>query len=313
MKRPHLLAMLAGAGTAALVRPLAAQTPATVRISSFASESTGGAFYAQDEGFFTRHGIAAQIATGTGGAAIGAAMIAGDVDIGESDIITIAIAHDKGVPFVFIAPGELHSIKTPTLGMAVHDPALKLGKDFDGKTLACNVSRGFGTLLADAWIDNKGGDSKTIKWIEFPFPALAAALERGTIDGFIAPEPFLSQAMSSGGHLILMDKNPVTPVLLQGGWFATKDWVAKNTATAKAFYDAIRDADEWANHNEKATAEIISKYSHVPLPVIEGMVMRGQYQLQFDVRTMQPVIDAAAKYGLISKPFRASEMLAQLG
>jgi ABC-type nitrate/sulfonate/bicarbonate transport system substrate-binding protein len=108
-----------------------------------------------------------------------------------------------------------------------------------------------------------------------------------------------------------LEKNPVAPSILQGGWFTTRDWVAKNPAAAIAVRGAMREANAWANANPHATAEIISKYSKVPLNIIEGMKMRGQYQLSFDTSTMQPLIDAAAKYGYISASFPAKDLLAR--
>jgi NitT/TauT family transport system substrate-binding protein len=319
MKRHRMLELVAGTGAAMAASPLYAATPAfaqaaatPVRIGTFASESTGAAFYAQDQGFFTKHNIAADLNVATGGAAVLAAIVGGSLDMGEADILTIAMAHDKGLPFTFVAPGELHTVKVPTLAVVVGDPTLKLGKDFNGKTLACNVTRGFGSLLMNAWIDNNGGDSKTTKWVEFPFPQLSPALQRGTIDAYIAPEPFCTAGAAAGGHIVLMDSKPITPVMLQGGWFASKDWVAKNPAVATSFATAIREANVWANANPAGTAEIISKYSKIPLPVIQGMKMRGEYQLRFDPATMQPLIDAAAKYGYLSKSFPASDIIAKV-
>jgi NitT/TauT family transport system substrate-binding protein len=307
--RRRALQLLAGTGAAVAASPLAAQTLTTVRVGSFASESTGAVFYAQDQGFLAKHGLTAAINLSTGGAAVGSAMVAGDLDMGEADVVTLAIAHDKGLPFVFVAPGELHSIAKPTLALVVKDPALKSGKDFNGKTMACNVSRGFGSLITNAWIDNNGGDSSTVKWIEFPFPGLTAGLQRGAFDGYCAPEPFVTAGAAAGGTVVLMNTKPVAPTYLQGGWFATRDWVAKNPTVANNFLLAIREANEWANNNPAGSAEIISKYSKIPIEVITGMKMRGQYQLRFEPPTMQPLIDAAAKYGYISKSFPIAEML----
>jgi NitT/TauT family transport system substrate-binding protein len=319
LNRQRALHLLGAGSAAAAAAPFAFATrvdaqaaPTVVRVGTFASEATGSVFYAQDQGFLTKHGLSAQINVTTGGAAAAAAIIGGDLDIGEGDIITIAIAHDRGVPFTFIAPGELHTLKVPTLAVVVADPNVKLGKDFNGKTMACNVSRGFGSLITNDWIDNNGGDSKTVKWVELPFPTLTAALQRGTIDGFCAPEPFITSAINGGGHLVLMDVKPVTPTMLQGGWFATKEWVAKNPASAAGFAAAMRDANTWGNSNPAGTAEIISKYSRIPLAVITGMKMRGQYQVKFDPSTMQPLIDAAAKYGYISKAFPAADLISNV-
>lgn len=310
--RRHLLAFVVAACAGAQTRAVYAQVPTTLRIGANASETTGPIFYAEDEGFFAKHGITAAIQTMTNAAAVGSALVAGDLDLGAIDPVTMAIAHDKGLPFIYIAPGELHSIEHPTLACVVRDPNIRLGKDFNGKTMACNVSRGYGSLVTNAWIDNNGGDSATVKWVEVPFPALAAALARGAIDGYCAPEPFVSAGLEGGGHLVLLDKNPVASTILQNGWYVTTSWLSKNRAAAKAFAAAIREADAWGNDNLQASTQILSKYSKVPVAVIDGMKMRGRYQVQFDLRTVQPLVDAAAKYGYISKRFSARELVAAL-
>ncbi|MGA2394557.1 MAG: ABC transporter substrate-binding protein [Candidatus Lustribacter sp.] len=218
----------------------------------------------------------------------------------------------RGLPFAYIAPAELDSLKAPTLACIVGDANMTSGKDFNGKTMACNVPRGFGSLIMSAWIDNNGGDSKTVKWIGLPFPTLVASLQRGTIDGYIAPEPFISAGMAGGGHIIMFEKGRLAPAFLQAGWFATKDWIAKNATTAGALAAAIHDANVWANANMHPRAEILSKYSTVPVNVIEASRLPGQYGTQLDPALIQPVIDAAAKYGYIAKRFPASDITAKL-
>ncbi len=312
MKRRGALQLLAGTGAAIAAPPLVAQTLTTIRIGALASEPTGAIFYAQDQGFLARHGLTVNINMANSGAAVASAMVAGDLDIGETDVITLAVAHDRGLPFVYIAPGELHSNAHPTLALVMRDGDVKLGKDFNGKTMACNVSRGFGSLITNVWIDNNGGDSRTVKWVELPFPALSAALRRGTIDGYCAPDPFVDIGVAAGGHLVLLETKPVAPAVILGGWFTTSVWVAKNPAAASGFGAAIREANEWANANPVGTAQIISKYSTIRVDIIEGMKLRGQYQTRFDTSTMQPLIDAAAKYGYISSSFRASDLLAKV-
>ena len=310
MIRRRALELLAGSAAAVAASPVAAQNLIPIRVGTFASEATGGVFYAQDQGFLAKHGLTAQINLAAGGAAVAAAIVGGDLDLGEADVVTLALAHDKGIPFQFVAPGELHSKQYPTLAVVVGDAAVKSGKDFNGKTMACNVTRGFGSLITDAWIDNNGGDSKTVKWVEMPFGALVAATQKGTIDGYCAPEPFVDLGATGGLHVLLMDKNPVAPTIIQGGWFASNDFVKMHPSIVNAFSLAIREANEWANQNPDATAAIISKYSKVPINVIKAMKMRGEYQAVFTKSTMQPLIDAAFKYGYISKPFPVSDIIA---
>jgi NitT/TauT family transport system substrate-binding protein len=257
-----------------------------------------------------KHDLSAQITLMNGGAAIASAITGGSLDCGESDVVTLAQAHDQGLSFILVAPGVLHSNAQPTLALVVGDAAMQSGKDFNGKTMACNVARGFGSLVTNVWIDNNGGDSKTVKWAELPFPALSAALQRGTIDGYCAPEPFVTIGVRNGGHLVKMENKPIAPVILQGGWFVSRDFLTKNPVPSKDFALAIRDANDWANKNRTAADQILSKYSQQPVAQIEGMMMRATYQLQFNLATIQPLIDAAAKYGFISKGFRATDIVA---
>lgn len=312
MNRRDLLGLAAGAGAALAARPAGAQQLTTIRVGTFVSESTGAVFYAQDQGFFAKHGLTMQFIPAPGGAAVGSAMAAGDVDIGEGDPLTVAIGRDKGLPFVIIAAGELQTSVKPTFGIVVRDPAVKLGRDFNGKTMASNVAHGFGSLVTQAWVDNNGGDSKSIKWVEMPFPALAAALQRGLIDGYIAPEPFVTAGVKQGGTVVTLDRKPVAPVMLQGAWFTTSTWLAKNQATARAFASAVAEAGAWANQNPHGAAEIIAKYSKIPLAVIESSTMRGNYALHLEAGMIAPLVAAGLKYGYLSKPVPMSELIATL-
>lgn len=299
-----------GVAATGFARPARAET--LVRVGTTASESTGTVFYAQDRGMMAAHGLTANIQILAGSSVVGAAMVAGTLDVGNTDTVTMSVAHDHGLPFVLIAPGEPHSIKAPTLAVVVRDPNVRLGKDFNGKTIGCSSIRGFGFLVTDAWIDNNGGDSKSVRWIETSFPALPAALERGTIDAYCAPEPFVSAGVAHGGHIVYMDQHPIAPAVLQSAYFATKDWVAKNPATAAAFAAAVREAGEWANKNVPAAEQIISKYSTVPLSVMASATMHGTYVDRIEPATLQPIIDGCAKYGMISKSFPAREIVATL-
>ncbi len=308
MNRPSFVAGLLGSAAIGSATSARAQTMTTIRIGVL--PSSGEVFYAIENGFFSRRNLDVQLQMQNSGAAGAAAMLGGSIDISESDTVTVIKAHDKGLPFVALAPGFLDSVKAPTVAVVVRDPEIKLGKDFNGKVFSTNALQNLGTLLADAWIDNNGGDSKTVKWLELPFSALSAALQRGTIDAYIAPEPFVTTGVRDGGHMLLLDRKPLAPVVVQGFLIATRDWVNGHREAARAFTAAILEANDWANKNRHDAAVILSKYSKIPITVIEGMTLRGEYAIRVDPATLQPLIDGSLKYGLIGKTFSANDILA---
>jgi NitT/TauT family transport system substrate-binding protein len=281
----------------------------TVRVGVIPSEVAGEIFYGVDMGFFKQAGLDVDIQMFNNGSAIGAAVASGALDLGLSDMMSVINAHSHGVPFVYAAPGLLTSIREPTLGLLV--PAgspIRAAKDFNGKSMAVSGLKNIAQIAASSWIDANGGDSKSVKFVEVPFPSIAGALAQKTIDTSVANEPWMTLNVEQGNHLIFMEKGALAQAFLLSGWVTTRDWVQKNPATLAKFVSTIRDIAVWANANPTASGPILSKYTKTPLGVIERM-HRGRFAERFDPAYVQPVIDAAAKYGAIPASFPASEIM----
>ena len=90
----------------------AAQTqPAlsTVRLGIIPIEAGAEPFFAADMGFFKKHGLNVEMHAMQNGSSIASAVAGGSLDVGFADTISIASAHARGLPFIFLAPGLLNS------------------------------------------------------------------------------------------------------------------------------------------------------------------------------------------------------------
>jgi NitT/TauT family transport system substrate-binding protein len=303
------LALALGFGA---IAPAAAQTapaPAPLRIGTTPSEVAGEIFYGVDGGFFKRAGLDVQIEMLPNGGAVASALAAGAVDIGLSDVMSIINAHAHGLPFVYLAPGLVSSITAPTFAVVVAGTSpIRDPKDIRG-VMAVSGLNNIAQIATAAWIDRNGGDSKAVKFIEMPFPTMLPALAAGTIQASSANEPWITAAADAGDRVLLETKNPIAPVFMLGGWATTKDWLLANPATAARFVAALRAIAQWANTHHDDSAPILAKYAKIPPATIMHM-RRGDFAERFDPALIQPVIDAAAKYGVIAQPFRASEIIA---
>ena len=56
---------------------------------------------------------------------------------------------------------------------------------------------------------------------------------------------------------------------------------------------------------------ILGKYTHIAPETIAKM-QRAQFALTLDPAMLQPVIDVSAQFGVIPKPFPATEIIAKL-
>jgi NitT/TauT family transport system substrate-binding protein len=286
-----------------------AKAPLTIHVGALPSEVAGELFYGADMGFFKKAGLDVDIQFFNNGGAIAAAVASGALDLGLSDMMSVINAHARGLPFVYAAPGLLTTLKAPTFGILVpRNSSIQGAKDFDGKSMAVSGLRNIAQISAAAWIDANGGDSKTVKFIEVPFPSLVPALAQGTIQSSVANEPWMTLATDSGDRLIFMEKGALSPAFLLSGWVTTRDWAAKNPDALARFVASIREIAAWANKNPQASAPILAKYTKLDIGVIARM-HRGQFAERFDPGYVQPVIDAAAKYGVIAAGFPASAII----
>jgi ABC-type nitrate/sulfonate/bicarbonate transport system substrate-binding protein len=144
-------------------------------------------------------------------------------------------------------------------------------------------------------MEQNGGDYKSIRYIESPLSDMAPALVQGRIDAALVLEPFVPAARKTCRQ-IGKPYDAIAPRFLVAGYFATEDWARKNVDVVRRFQQAMRLAADWANANQDRSGEILVARAKLNPTDVKQMV-REQYQERLDVDLIQPVIDAAAKYG----------------
>jgi len=255
-------------------------------------------FIAQDMGFFAKQGLDVQIEPGTNGSAITAAVSTDAVDIGYSDMVTLAKAHLKGIDFVAVAPAAIWTSAAPTAALVVQtNSPIKTAKDLAGKVIAIPGLSTLAEYSPRAWIDQNGGDDTTVKFIEMPYSAMPAAITAGRIDAAYISEPFLAD-VRSGVRILGYAHNAVAKEFLQSAWFASSQWAKDHPELVRRFTAAMRETAIWANQkaNYARSGAILAKYSQTDPAVIAKMV-RATFGVTLTVASIQPAIDVSAKYG----------------
>ena len=296
------LALTLGLATAA-----SAQTIPTIRVATTPIDVGAEVLYANDMGFFKKHGLTVDVQFIDNGAAIASAVVSGAIDIAQGNVITLATAHDKGLPFVVVAPAALYSSSAPTSALIVaKNSPIKTAKDLNGKTIGITGVKNITHISTMQWIDQNGGDSSTVKFIELKFSEMAPAVAAGRIDAGVTAEPDLSVAVQDGEARILAPVySAVASTFIIGAWFATNDWVKAHPDAVARYVAAIDEAGAWANKNQAASAKILEKYTKIESK--PGM-KRVLFPEKSDLTLLQPGIDVAAKYHVIKASFPASDL-----
>jgi NitT/TauT family transport system substrate-binding protein len=265
-------------------------------------------FFAQDKGFFKANGLSADIQVISNGAAITSAVMSGALDVAQSNIASLAAAHEHGLDVVIIAPAGQYSSKAPTTALIVaKNSPIKTAKDLNGKTLAGNGIKNITQVGAFAWMDKNGGDPSTTKFVEMPFPDMPGALATGRIDAAVIAEPELSTALAKGDVRVLGNcYDGIAKDFMIGAWFTTGTWAKAHPDLVKRFSKAMSQTADWANKNQAASAEMLTKYTKIE--VAPGM-KRTVYADKLEPALVQPLIDASAKYGITKATFPAASII----
>ena len=297
INRARAMALLA-AGTA-LSPPMArAQTkPAALRVAITPSADAAEIFYAADNGFFMKAGLDVDIQTLQSNPAVASAVASGAVDIGHGAIDTVAAMHSKNIPVVVIAPGGEYV--TPAVmhlsGLAVPlDSPVRSARDLNGKVVGVVSLHGLTETAARVWIDQNGGDSSTIKYVEIPFPSMAAALEAHRVDAVSTADPYMA-ATAKVGRFLSYGLDGVGKHFIIASWFATPQWVKANSDVSNRFAAVMRDTAIWANRNPAKVDAILAKRTGMDAALVATMT-RTHFAEQMTPALVQPLIDAAAKY-----------------
>jgi NitT/TauT family transport system substrate-binding protein len=226
MKRAALLA-LAAAG--AVSSRAAAQGLAKVRIVTLPIDLGAEAYYAADMGFFTAGGLDAEVTTLNFGQAIASAIAGGAADIGQSNIVSLATAYERGLDVALVAPAGYYLAKAPTSMLIVpKTSALRNARDFSGKTVAVNGLKNITELSVRFWIDQNGGDSGAVKFLELPFAEMGAALDAGRADAALMAEPDATELLGAGRTRAFVSTfDAIGKSFIIGGWFAPARGFAK--------------------------------------------------------------------------------------
>lgn len=304
----------AAATTAAPAFPSAlavAQTGSLIRILTVGQEGGALAIYAKEAGFFQRAGLNVDVQMSSSGSAILAALAGRSIDIGESNVGSVAGAVLSGLPFTIFADCSLYKAAKPTILLcAAPNSSIKTAKDLAGKKIGVGALKNLSQAAPQSWLDKNGVDSNSVGWIELPFSSMPEMLASGRIDAGVVPEPILSAARAKV-RIIASPYDTIGSQFSLGSYLASADWIAKNRGTASRIAAVLRQTAIWANANQQQTGKILVDVLKMPPEIVASMT-RCEYTSTLEVANLQPSIDVMAKYGYISKRLDANSLITRV-
>jgi len=312
---------LAMAGAAALALTVAACSSAGSTSSSASRGSSGDVtrltigssptisnaslYYASQSGLFAKNSLSITPDVLQSGAQAIPQLLNGQLQFAASDPLAALTAISKGLPVDIVAVGNVIASGQAT------DPSGLLAKaggpisslaDLNGKTVAVNAANSLAQVGLEAAIDAKGGNSKTVKWVEVPFPQMVVAVEKGIVAAAATNEPFVTSGKHAG--LIEVPYGGLSTTLAgvpQVVYLGTKSYVSSHPQVVNSFITSMNAANAALTGNPAEIRAIGAKSTTTAAATLAKITL-PTFGPPLSLAKLKELENLTVRYGVIKQP-----------
>ena len=289
--------------------PGTAAAPTKITVGVIPIVDTAPIWLGVKQGFFTAEGLDVTVQPTTGGAASVPGVVAGSYDFAFGNYISGMVANDKGLGLKYVTNGN-SAAGDPDFGAVIvpGDSPIKRPADLSGKTISVNNLQNIGDTTIRTVVDNDGGDSSKIKFVEVAFPDAEAAVANKQVDAAWILAPFLNSAVANGARVITYNFSAFNPKLDIAGYFTKATTFKEKPELVKSFQKAMNKSLEYASTHPDEVKQIVTTYTKMTAAQLDSMVL-PKFNVEFNRSALTELGAAAAKYGTISKAPNLDELL----
>jgi NitT/TauT family transport system substrate-binding protein len=260
-------------------------------------------YLGKQKGFFSQRNIDLTLSTSQGGAALVPAVMSGQLQIGFSNVTSLLLAASRELPIKVVSNGVASTGENGRdySGIVVRpDSPVKTAASLAGRTVSVNTLKNIGETTIRASVRKAGGDDKSVRFAEMPFPDMPAALKAGRVDAIWVVEPFLSAAMGDGGRLIASNYVDTAPDLTVALYFTTRQFTESKADLVKRFTEAMAESLRYAEAHPDEVRQVLGTYTQIA-PTVAAKLTLPKWPEEINRQSVQTLADLAVSDGLMQK------------
>ena len=289
--------------------PPSSTNPTAITVGVIPIVDTAPIWLGVEKGFFSDEGLDVTVQPTSGGAASVPGVVAGSYDFAFGNYVSAMLANDQGLALKYVANGNT-TAGSPDFGAVIvpGDSDITSPADLSGKTVSVNNLQNIGDTTIRTVVDDDGGDSSTIKFVEVAFPDTEAAIANKQVDAAWTLSPFLDSAVANGARVITYNFSDFNPGLDIAGYFTTLETYTEKPELVTAFQTAMNKSLEYADSHPDEVKQIVTTYTKMTLDQLDAMVL-PKFNVEFNREAMTKLGAAAFSYGTLKAEPNLDELL----
>jgi NitT/TauT family transport system substrate-binding protein len=230
-------------------------TEDTIVVGYLPTSLDSALFVADNLGMFTKEGLKVQLVPFRTGSELIDAANKNQIDVGYVGITPVTSAIDQNSSIKIVA-----AVNTEGSGIVVSNTSnITNVSDFQGKKILIPKKGSIQDVLFRYILLKNNVNPASVNITEMDVPLMQNALTSGKVDGFVAWEPFVSQAKVNGTGIVLMNSDDIWPDIPGCVVIATSHFMNKKPNELRKFLKAHTEATDYVNTHKNETAVIVSK------------------------------------------------------
>jgi NitT/TauT family transport system substrate-binding protein len=264
-----------------------------------------------DKGLFEKQKLKIELEPTQGGAATIPALVSGDIQVGGSNVVSLLLASQKNLPIRAIAGGttaQASGEKDFGALIAAKGKGISKPQDLEGKTVAVNTLNNIAEVVVKAALEKKGVDPNSLKLSEVPFPEMAPALAKGSVDAAFSIEPFVTQSVAKGDEVLGYSYVDTESDMQVGAYAVTDKFAEQNADAVKRFKTAIVETASYVDSHEDEFRTFLTKSAKMPPEVAQKIVL-PKWTGEVDAESVANTAKLMQRYGVVKEPVDADKLL----
>jgi NitT/TauT family transport system substrate-binding protein len=230
-------------------------TEETIVVGYLPTSLDSALFVADDLGMFTKDGLKVQLVPFRTGSELINAANKNQIDVGYVGITPVTSAIDRNSSIKIVA-----AVNTEGSGIVVSNTSIITNaSDFQGKKILIPKKGSIQDVLFRYMLLKNNITPESVNITEMDVPLMQNALTSGKVDGFVAWEPYVSQAKVNGTGKVFMNSNEIWPDIPGCVVITTNKFMNKKPYELRKFLKVHTEATDYVNTHKNETAAIVSK------------------------------------------------------